>query len=172
MLFTHLINLISCSFPCTGLLIQVFNIAPTAQNGLFLSLKQLLKPQLFLKFFPVLIFSVTFGLIIPPMLLLMVFFIHPIPVILQSPSSFVKPSQTTTAQFTLYLTFYWMVFIIYLTITKMSLFTILNLSFFTYKRITSLALISLEKLPQNDLVENNDQVRKGKNPPNQIGWYE
>lgn len=65
-----------------------------------------------------------------------------------------------------------MVFIIYLTITKMSLFTILNLSFFTYKRITSLALISLEKLPQNDLVENNDQVRKGKNPPNQIGWYE
>lgn len=62
-----------------------------------------------------------------------------------------------------------MVFIIYLTITKMSLFTILNLSFFTYKRITSLALISLEKLPQNDLVENNDQVRKGKNPPNQIG---
>jgi len=30
-------------------------------------------------------------------------------------------------------------------------------------------LISLEELPQNDFIKNNDHVRMGKNPPNQIG---
>lgn len=58
-----------------------------------------------------------------------------------------------------------MVFTIYLTIIKWGYLLFLNLSFFTYKKLTPLVLfilIGLEELTQNDLVENNDHVRRGK----------
>lgn len=64
-----------------------------------------------------------------------------------------------------------MVFTIYLTIIKWGYLLFLNLSFFTYKKLTPLVLfilIGLEELTQNDLVENNDHVRREK--PSKPNW--
>lgn len=105
-----------------------------------------LKPHLFIKCFSCANFFSDTWLNHTSMLLLMLLSVfHP-----SNPHYSSKPfilSETfpdsySTYWFTLYLTLYWMVFIMYLTITRMRLFTILNLSFFTYKRITPLVLLN------------------------------